>query len=166
MPAISVLTTGGRRADCGILAAWPDGTVVWSDDLLHGGPPYRMARIGPADVAAVVARLRQAGPRVGEWHVAPDARWTRITVRDGADRIVDAGSSHELIEADPSLVATAVGSEPLSGRRAADVLARQPADYRAFRTWWETAKSAALDLIAAAAAQAGPADPPHVPWQQ
>jgi hypothetical protein len=162
--AILITCTGSRVDDAGIFAAWNDGTLVWSDDRLHGGPPYRIADIDPADIAAAVAQMTSAARRLDEWHFAPDARWIRITVHNGTERVIDAGSSHEIIEEVPHLVATATGGEPLSGQSAAEVLARQPPHYRAFRAWWDAAKNAAFGLIPAVSRRAGPADATHIPW--
>jgi len=163
-PAILITVTGNREADRGVLVAWGDGVLVWSDNRLHGGPPYRVARVDPADIARTAAEMARAGRWVDEWRFGPDARWTRMTVHVGTERIIDVGSWHDIIEAVPGLVATATGIETLDGRSPAELLARQPPDYRAFRSSWDVVKDAASRLIPASGRPAEPADAAHMPW--
>src|SRR5262245_57227957 len=44
-----------------IFAAWIDGHVVWSNDRLKGGAPYRTGRADPRAVTALLARLDKDG---------------------------------------------------------------------------------------------------------
>jgi hypothetical protein len=164
--AFLIAVTGGREADRGILAAWPDGVVVWSDDRVRGGPPYRLARIEPPEIARTAAHASQGGRWVGERRVGPDARWTHMTVHVGPESVIDIGSWHEIHELEPNLVVTATGIEPLGDRSRARVLARQPADYRAFRSRWDAVKAAALALIPTAGRPVEAADAPRMPWRR
>jgi hypothetical protein len=163
-PAVLVTVTGGRDSDQGILAAWADGVIVWSDNLVRGGAPYHVARIEPRAVAHVIDELARQGRWVGERRFGPDSRWTHIVVAAGSNVVIDVGSWHELYESNPALVATSTGIEPLAGRAHAEVLARQPADYRAFRHRWEQVRARLLALIPASGEPASPGDTERIPW--
>jgi hypothetical protein len=164
MPAVLVTVTGGREPDQGVLAAWPDGTVVWSDDPVHGGPPYRVARIDPRTVADTIDEWGREGRWIGERRFGPDARWTHITAQAGSNRVIDVGSWHEVYESDPALVVTGTGIEPLNERSRAEVLAQQPPEYSDFRRRWELVRGRALSLIPASGEFARPDDLARTPW--
>jgi hypothetical protein len=44
-----------------ILAAWPDGHVVWSRNRVEGGPPYYMSDVEPQTIAAALTRFKEDG---------------------------------------------------------------------------------------------------------
>ena len=163
-PAIAITVAGGRQEDQGVLAAWPDGTLVWSLDRVLGGPPYQVTRVASDAVERAVQSMAADGRFVSQRYHGPDARRTHMTVDLGPDRIVDAASWHEIAERDPGLVATATGIEPLDGRDRAAVLAAQPEAYRAFRARWDAVKNAAWRLVPEAGRPAGPSDLEGLPW--
>jgi hypothetical protein len=135
-PAIEV-----RRAGAPLLQMWIDGRIAWSDDIVRGGLPLHTATIEPAAVIGAIETIRNSvllgGSWTGEVRTGPDAEVTTAQVRDGETLIVDVASWHEGFEADPRLVVTATGVEPLDGRSREAVLAQQPADYRLFRQRWD-----------------------------
>jgi hypothetical protein len=161
---ILITATGGRKPDEGVLAALPDGTLVWSDDRALGGPPYQVGRIAPEAVERALRSVAAEGWFVGQRYFGPDARRTHIVMNLASDRIVDAESWHEIAERDPEVVATATGIEPLNGRDRAAVLAAQPEAYRAFRARWERVKDAAWRLCPKVGRPARPTDLESLPW--
>src|SRR5262245_14873663 len=44
-----------------IIAVWPDGRAVWSENRILGGPPYRTAQIVPEKVKAVLLEIAEDG---------------------------------------------------------------------------------------------------------
>jgi hypothetical protein len=138
-----IVVTGGRRPEALVLAAWPNGRVLWSEDAIRGGPPYRERLARPQEIDQALADvLEMAGRRpFEEVHTGPDAGYTTITVWQGGEPALHLGSWHELFEADGGLIVTAGGVEPLFGRDRLEVLAAQPADYRSFRALWEAVKA-------------------------
>ena len=55
------LGTNGRAPDRLIFAAWPDGRVIWSENLTQGGKPYRTAIIHPATLEKVFTAIQRDG---------------------------------------------------------------------------------------------------------
>jgi hypothetical protein len=159
-----ITVTGSREADRGVFAVWNDGMIVWSEDQIRGGPPYYMAHVDPAGVARTIDEISRGGRWIGEWRFGPDARWTHIQVRAGDELVADVGSWHEIAEASRGVVATATGNEALDNRQPADVLASQPADYRAFRARWDSVRNDMQKLIPASGTPPGLADAMHIPW--
>src|SRR3990172_2120466 len=111
-----------------IFAAWPDGHVVWSENPVEGGPPYRSAHVKPQRVARTGARLENDGllddANLSRAYFGPDASFTTILVRSGKRQLA-MQSWHELSEANGTTVGTPSGIEALEGRRRADVLKSQ-----------------------------------------
>jgi hypothetical protein len=145
-PVIEVMRDGAP-----LLQVWLDGRIAWSDDIVRGGLPLRTASIEPAAVIGAIEAIRNSvllgGRWIGEVRTGPDADLTTVQVRDGETLIVDVGSWHEGFEADPRLVVTATGVEPLTGRSREAVLAQQPANYRLFRRRWDEVLSRLRGLI-------------------
>ncbi len=133
-----------------IAASWGDGHVVWSRARLRGGAPYLSARIDPQALAALVERLERDGTFADEdlAHVrfGPDSAFTTILVRAG-ERRLKLQSWHELFEENDKLVATSRGITALDGRKRADVLREDAADYRRFRAEWDALRTAVAGMI-------------------
>lgn len=145
----SITVRGGRGGDRGILAGWSDGRLVWSADQVNGGPPYYDRAIDAERITNIPRELAAHGvaPGTEMRYTGPDATWSNLQVFHGAHKVLDLGSWHEPAEARADLVVTATGIEPLGNRTRDEVLARQPAEYRAFRELWDRAKAQLLELI-------------------
>jgi hypothetical protein len=145
-PVIEVSSAGAP-----LLQVWSDGGIAWSGDTLRGGSSLQTATIDPAAVIDAIKAIRSSALLGGRWtdevRSGPDAAVTTVRVRDGDNLIVDVGSWHERFEADPRLVVTAAGVEPLNGRPREAVLAQQPADYRLFRQRWDEVLSRLRRLV-------------------
>jgi hypothetical protein len=44
-----------------VLAVWPDGKAVWSEDSIRGGPPFREGRVDPKRVKALLSKFDRDG---------------------------------------------------------------------------------------------------------
>jgi len=153
VPDITQPTIEIVSADGPLLQVWPDGRIAWSDDTIGGGPTMRTSAISPAAVTSAIEAIRNSPLLGGQWinevRTGPGSSMTRVRVRDGSGLIVDAGSWHPRFEADPRLVVTAAGVEPLNSRSREEVLLQQPADYRLFRQRWEEVLGRLRGLIPA-----------------
>jgi hypothetical protein len=133
-----------------ILAAWPDGYIVWSGDRLKGGPPYRAGHIDPRRVAALLARFDQDGlfadERLNASHSGPDSQFITVFIKSGRKQ-VGMSSWHELFEEGGRAVVDHNGVSHLGGRHKLDVLRKAPADYLFFRLVWSETRSTLVDLI-------------------
>jgi len=143
----------GLRRDAGpqlIFAAWADGRVIWSENPVKGGAPYRGGKIAPERITAALERVKQDGlfdnARLTRPHLGPDANFTTLIVASGKQRL-KMQSWHERFEANANLVATAHGIVPLEGRRRYDVLAAEPAEYLHYRLVWDEVRVACQRLI-------------------
>src|SRR5262249_23309746 len=91
-------SAGGPRL---VLAVWDDGKVVWSEDHLEGGSPYRAAAINPGRLKSLLSRLENDGhfsdDNLSRSHFGPDSRFTTILVRSGKKEL-KMRSWHELGE--------------------------------------------------------------------
>ena len=147
-PAIEVSSSASGP----LLQVWPDGRIAWSGDTIRGGSPVRTGTIDPAAVNSAIQDIRgllRGEPWTAEVRAGPDADVTTVRVRDGDTLLVDVGSWHERFEADPRLVVTAAGVEPLNGRSREAVLAQQPAEYRLFRQRWDAVLGRLRGLVPA-----------------
>lgn len=131
-----------------ILAIWPDGYVVWSEDTVFGGKPYRSGHLDAKRVAALHDRFRRDGLLADESlnrpHFGPDSSYQAVVIKS-AGKKVEMNSWHELAE-EGKAVATARGLEPLEDRRRLKVLRAQPAEYLFFRTVWTETRRKLHDL--------------------
>ncbi len=136
-----------------IVEVWPDGQIAWSEDLVHGGPPYRKGSVKPERIAAVIESLAKdrvfddAGLSRG--YSGPDSDYLVIRVFDGSKQ-VQLASWHELFESKPNLVVTSKGVESLNQRNRSEVLAAEPKDYRRFREVWDRIRQEARKMTAEA----------------
>ena len=136
-----------------VVAVWEDGSIIWSEDLTEGGPPYRQSRIDPAQVKETLSALSQRRALGDSSATTPylayigfGADWIEIRVAYRACRLRMA-SWHELFEQNPGLVGTHDGIEALDGRDRRAVLAAQPESYRRFRRAWTDIRASLLSLI-------------------
>jgi hypothetical protein len=74
-----------------IFAAWPDGHMVWSDDRIHGGPPYHTAQIDPQKFAKLIARFENDGlfadGKLNNAQWGPDSAFIRVLIKSGKRKI-------------------------------------------------------------------------------
>ena len=141
----------GSRGGPGIIfAAWPDGHVVWSDDHLKGGPPYRTGDVDPKKVTALLARFAKDGlfadKKLNQSNFGPDSSFITVFVKSGKKQVKMA-SWHELFEATEKTVVTHNGVSGLEGQRRLDVLRKEPADYLFYRFVWSETRGRLNELI-------------------
>jgi hypothetical protein len=141
------LASTGRPAI--IFAAWPDGQIVWSDDRIQGGPPYRSAQSDPQRFAKLIARFEKDGlfadEKLNQANFGPDSQFITVLIKS-AKKQVKMMSWHELFEADGGLVTSygAVGSG--NGSRLG-VLRKEPPDYLFYRMVWSETRTSIATMI-------------------
>lgn len=155
-PAIAVtIESLGRRAvdDMSpviIMAVWPEGKLVWSQDQTRGGPPFRTARIDPATTQAVLNRFEKEAvfKKEGFRHswFGPDSSYHSIWLNSGGKR-TKIETWHELFEANPKLVAINGGIAALDGRNREDVIRSDTKEFQAFRVLWTDLRTSITALI-------------------
>jgi hypothetical protein len=91
-----LLSSGGPAI---IFVAWPDGTVVWSDDPVKGGAPYRAGRVEPQKVATLLEEFEKEGifdeKELNAPHFGPDSEFVSVLIKSGTKQ-VKMESWHEL----------------------------------------------------------------------
>ncbi len=133
-----------------IVCLWGDGSIVWSDDNVNGGPPYFTAQVKPEVVSATFKKLHDIGvfdvPPLKQSKFGPDSKFTTILVRtDGKE--LKMNSWHELYESGGKVVAGDHGLTGLEGKKLLPVLAKQSADYLHYRMTWLNLRLTAANLI-------------------
>jgi hypothetical protein len=88
-----------------ILAAWPDGTVIWSENRGSGGPPYYTAKIPVEKFQARIKRIDEAGffydtEFNGKGYFAYDAGEVNMVVNAGEKKF-KSYSALEIFEGPP-----------------------------------------------------------------
>lgn len=133
-----------------ILAVWDDGQLVWSEDRLHGGSPYRTGQIAPKKLTALLSHMEQDGmfadKKLAQSNFGPDSQFTTILLKSGKHQL-KMQSWHELFEENGKVVATKSGIVPLNGRRRLDVLQMQPPEYLYYRLVWGAIRASSSRLI-------------------
>jgi hypothetical protein len=135
-----------------ILAAWPDGNVVWSANQLKGGTPYFQGHVEPKRIAALIQQFDKDGlfddSKLNQSNFGPDSQFITLFIKAGR-KSVKMGSWHELFEDSGKLVVDHNGVSSLEGRRRLDILRKAPADYLFFRLVWSETRAKITDLIPA-----------------
>ena len=133
-----------------ILGVWPDGHIVWSGDRLEGGAPYRVGRVDPKKVTALLSRFDADGLFADENqkfnYVVPDGPYVTVFIKSGKKKVTMC-SCRELFEESGELVAESSGVGSLNGRHRLDVLRKAPADHLYFRFVWNETRARLSDLI-------------------
>ena len=133
-----------------ITSVWGDGSIVWSNDTVNGGPPYFTARIKPEIVSGVFEEIINKGafdvPRLEQANCGPDSKFTTILLRVG-DKKLKMDSWHEQYESNGKFVALDHGITGLNDKRLLQALAEQPADYLHYRMAWLELRLAVTNLI-------------------
>jgi hypothetical protein len=123
-----------------VALVWPDGTVLWSADSLHGGPPYFRGNMGPRSVGALLSKLQKGISPVFEQfemsvHLDPYARQA-IGLCLGGQWICK-HSDHMLAESRGNVVVTERATVFLLEDEQPDKwVAEFSEPYRAFRKDW------------------------------
>jgi hypothetical protein len=136
-----------------ILAAWPDGQMIFSADR-SGDPPYRTGRVEPNAMAALADRFEQDGLFADtklKGNLGFDARYHTILIRSGK-RQVELVSWHEAGEAMGRWVDDGEALCLLDGRRRLEVLRGSKADWLFYRFVWSETRGRLCDLIPAESA--------------
>ncbi len=96
-----------------ILAVYPSGKIVWSDDRIKGGAPYYSAQIDPDQVEEAMDKTKEAGLLdVGDrFFVPPDAGYASMTFNRPGHPLVKFGTWHEALAAYRAEKGTVVESE-------------------------------------------------------
>lgn len=133
-----------------IFTAWPDGHMVWSNDRLKGGAPYRVGHVDPNKVAALLDRIEKDGffadKKLNRSHLGPDSQFVTLFVKSGKKQVTMA-SWHEVYEDSGKLIADQNGISALEGRGRLEVLRKSPPDYLFFRLVWSETRGRMADLI-------------------
>ncbi|MBN2024110.1 MAG: hypothetical protein JW809_15105 [Pirellulales bacterium] len=143
-----------------ILAIWPDGHAVWSEDPIAGGAPYRSGHIPPDRVKKLLARVEADGYFDNRALTRPYSgthmTFTTILIRSGK-RQLKMSSLHEVSESEyvDNTVVTQRGIQRLDGRRRLNVLAGESSDYLFYRMAWAELRAW---LSSALPTASGPAD--------
>jgi len=132
-----------------IFAAWDDGYVVWSENSVEGGIPYRAGRIDPAKLHAFLKKTHSDGlhqdASLAQPQFGPSSRTTVLLAKFEGNAL-KMQSWHELFELDGKVVATKGGVAPLDGRSRFDVLRQEPTDYLFYRFVWDELRLGAAFL--------------------
>jgi hypothetical protein len=135
-----------------IVAVWDDGHVVWSQDQIHGGPPYYVGTTARTRLDSSFACLAADGvlenTTLNTSRFGPDSTFTTLLVRDRAKQL-KMRSWHEVAEASGKLVAMSSGLQALEGRRRADVLRSETPEYLFYRMIWAELRAAVQRLLPA-----------------
>jgi len=90
---------GGLRPPPVVLCLWRDGSLIWSEDAIMGGPPYYFADIGEAAVQSFFGELRATGVLTSGppsyFHGTLDTTTTAIVLKIGG-RSLDLETDYEL----------------------------------------------------------------------
>ena len=130
-----------------ILAAWTDGRVIWSNDRLNGGPPFRQGRIDPKRVTAELARFADGFFAKKEiWATGPGSDSIRLIAKTGKSRF-QAAAWHELFEADGKLMMKSGSIATLDGEPRLQALRKEPSEWLFFRAVWNDARLRLASLV-------------------
>jgi hypothetical protein len=115
-----------------------DGTVIWSRDKAHGGPPYFTAKLEGSRVDQLLRDLDAGGffALRQQIHVAPDAGYKVVAAILGEKRQFF-GSWHDPPPADPNVIVTEQGMQALQPGQARP---KASVEYQRFIDAWDRAK--------------------------
>src|SRR5262249_39714631 len=102
----------GGHDDNLVMAIWGDGHIVWSENRISGGSPYRSGSLDPKKTQAFLAQMQQGGffndKDLADVHFGFDSLFTTILVKH-KHKEMRMASWHELAEVDENFVATSYG---------------------------------------------------------
>ena len=132
-----------------IVALWPNGRIVWSEDRIRGGAPYFTASVEPQLFTKLMVSAREddcfAIESLGDARVRPDAKFTSILLKDGKSKL-RMSSWHEVYQSDPKIIATSAGISRIKGNRLIE-LANDKPEYIHYRLAWAELRLAISRLI-------------------
>lgn len=89
------------RSNTVVLCVWPNGRIIWSQDLVLGGPPYFVGQIGGLEINRAITnllKLQVADDRaLREIYMVTDGAFTTIEVQL-EKKVFYMQSSHEYYE--------------------------------------------------------------------
>ena len=133
-----------------IMAAWPDGYVVWSEDLLKGGAPYLAGKVQPERVSAALSKVERDGAfgskQLTGARFGPDSSFTTLFFKKGIKQL-KMQSWHELAEADGRIVAQSYGLTPLANEGRLEALRKDTPEYLFYRLVWAELGALGVSLI-------------------
>lgn len=137
-----------------IIAVWPDGHIVWSDDSKRGGAPYHAGQIDPQKFARLLKHFGTDGlfadKDLNNPHFGPDSAFLTVFVKSEKKK-VKMQSWHELVDSIDDSTSTAVvdskGISLLQNKPRLAVLRNEPADYLFFRFVWSETRGEIASLI-------------------
>ncbi len=132
-----------------VIALYEDGRLIWSEDAISGGPPYRMAHTDEEEVKQLRLQLESSGfIREGiHSHIVRDSAFLIIYV-NGTNGCMNLRSSHEPLESGGKFIAREHGFARLKkGSSIADILSQESIQYQEFRATWSAVKGSLLNLI-------------------
>ncbi len=135
-----------------IIAVWEDGTMIWSENKVGGGPPYLTATVDSRqleDFLTSIGEIADSLPSgIRTDYRGPDSAATTI-VANGGECQVYWHSWHEVWEATGRSVSVNGYIRPLPpGQSAEEVRTSESSpEYLQFVNVWEEVKTAALSLI-------------------
>jgi hypothetical protein len=131
-----------------ILAAWPDGRLIWSENRLKGGVPYRTAQVDPEKFTKMMKKFEKQGlladKKLNGAYWAPDSECVTILVKSG-DKKVEMQSWHETVEEAGMFADGGAGRGVARNER----LRNGSPDYLFFRFIWSETRGGITDLIPA-----------------
>ena len=134
-----------------ILAAWPDGYVVWSQDRIEGGPPYFAGSVAPRLLSGGLSRAVRDGvfadKSLGNPCFGPDAKFTTILLRQSGKQL-RMDSWHEVSEQSGKLFASSCALTALSRPRL-EAMREEPPRFLYYRVVWSELRAFASSLIPA-----------------
>ena len=132
-----------------IVAAWPDGNIIWSENKIKGGAPYSSAKIDKTMFTELVDRLNRDGyfstESLSHAQLGPDSEFTSVYIKNDKQKL-KMQSWHELFESSGKAVCTSAGVEKLEGTRL-DMLAADEIEYVHYRLAWAELRLAVAQLI-------------------
>jgi len=141
---------GGQDRSALILAIWPDGQAVWSEDGITGGPPYRTGQVDADGLKSLHEQIVLDGafdmPELSRSRFGPDSRFTTLLVKSGGKSLA-MQSWHELFEEGGKIVVGDHGARALEVQLRLAALKEEPAEYLFYRFVWSELQSRMLRLL-------------------
>lgn len=122
-----------------VFAGWIDGTVIWSNDRLNGGKPYRAAVIDSHQICDTLERLEVDGlfsKRSHQLGAVPGHEWTVLYARKDRKTFEETSCHEQFEQSGDCIMEQKRGVSPLGERSRFEALATQPQEYLFLRMLW------------------------------